>query len=69
MTYLNTQEGVADLFVKDVSECTAELLKDASAKTSGMVRDSLRHLYSVIFHVSTQPLIFVLNSSFHIIKH
>ncbi|KAL9979255.1 hypothetical protein ACROYT_G016892 [Oculina patagonica] len=36
VTYLNTQEGVADLFVKDVSDCTAELLTDGSAKTSGM---------------------------------
>ena len=39
MTYLNTQEGVADLFVKEVGECVAELLKGSSNKTSGMVRD------------------------------
>ena len=39
VTYLNTQEGVADLFVKDVRECTAEILKDPVVKTSGMVRD------------------------------
>ena len=38
VTYLNTQAGVADLFVKDVRECTAEILKDSSVKTSGMVR-------------------------------
>lgn len=36
VTYLNTQAGVADLFVKDVRECTAEILKDSSVKTSGM---------------------------------
>ena len=39
VTYLNTQAGVADLFVKDVRECTAEILKDSSVKTSGMVRN------------------------------
>ncbi|XP_020612836.1 sphingosine-1-phosphate lyase 1-like [Orbicella faveolata] len=36
VTYLNTQVGVADHFVKDVRECTAEILKDSSVKTSGM---------------------------------
>ncbi|KAJ7381030.1 Sphingosine-1-phosphate lyase 1 [Desmophyllum pertusum] len=36
VTYLNTQEGVADLFVKEVGECVAELLKGSSNKTSGM---------------------------------
>jgi len=39
VTYLNTQVGVADHFVKDVRECTAEILKDSSVKTSGMVRN------------------------------
>lgn len=29
---------MADHFVKDVQECTAQILKDSSVKTSGMVR-------------------------------
>ncbi|PFX17489.1 Sphingosine-1-phosphate lyase 1 [Stylophora pistillata] len=36
VTYLNTQPGVADQFIKDVRECTAAILKDPSAKSSGM---------------------------------
>ncbi|XP_058971919.2 sphingosine-1-phosphate lyase 1 [Pocillopora verrucosa] len=36
VTALNTQPGVADQFIKDVRECTAALLKDPAAKSSGM---------------------------------
>ena len=61
MTYLNTQKGVADLFVKDVRECTAKLLNDSSAKTSGMVRDSLKHLLPMIFNASTQLVLLLLS--------
>lgn len=41
VTALNTQPGVADQFIKDVRECTAALLKDPAAKSSGMVRYSV----------------------------
>ena len=37
VTYLNTQAGVAELFLKDVKECCAKLLNDPQAKTEGMV--------------------------------
>lgn len=37
VTYLNTQPGVAELFLKDVRECCAKLLNDPLAKTEGMV--------------------------------
>ncbi|CAH3170637.1 unnamed protein product [Porites lobata] len=36
VTYLNTQAGVAELFLKDVKECCAKLLNDPQAKTEGM---------------------------------
>jgi len=37
LTLLTTQPGVAEKFIKDVKECTAKLLKDPDAKTTGMV--------------------------------
>ena len=37
MTYLNAKDGVANLFVKDVRECCAKLLKEPPSDTSGMV--------------------------------
>lgn len=40
---------MADLFVKDVRECTAEILKDSSVKTSGMVRDLWHFFYFPVF--------------------
>lgn len=36
VTYLQTKEGVADLFVKDVRECCAKLLKEPHSQTEGM---------------------------------
>ena len=42
MTYLNTQQGVAESFLKDVKDGCAGLLKDPSAKTIGMVNIDCR---------------------------
>ncbi|KXJ12320.1 sphingosine-1-phosphate lyase 1 [Exaiptasia diaphana] len=36
ITLLTTQQGVADRFIKDIKECTAKLLNDPNAKTTGM---------------------------------
>lgn len=46
VTYLQTKEGVADLFVKDVRECCAKLLKEPHSQTEGMV--SLQFLFFVL---------------------
>ena len=35
VTMVHTKEGVADRFVNDVKECTAELLKDPKSKATG----------------------------------
>ncbi len=37
---LHTYKGVADRFLRDVRECTAEIMKDPKAKCGGQVRDS-----------------------------
>ncbi|KAK3726980.1 hypothetical protein QZH41_014710 [Actinostola sp. cb2023] len=36
VTLLSTQPGVAEKFIKDVKECTAKLINDPDARTSGM---------------------------------
>ena len=35
VTLVHTQEGVADYFIRDITECTAEIMKDPKAKSTG----------------------------------
>ena len=35
VTLLHTQEGVADRFIRDITECTAEIMKDPKAESTG----------------------------------
>ena len=49
VTLVHTKPGVADRFVKDVRECTAEIMSDPKADATGQVSCALCVMYLNVF--------------------